>query len=119
MIDKQAILTKFEEVKKEHVLKVIELSANEFPKKLDLVIKNSEGLHYNEVYYYPRYIRESYAFVFHDVYLNRLCHKIEKAAGLKNRAEVMEHVKELHGYSKEFLVSLTEFAAELKNNVNN
>ena len=113
MIDKELAKTKFKEIDKEHLLKVIEATLLEFPKKLDLVLKNSKDHFFEETRYYARHIRESYAFVFHDTELNKFCHKIEEAVDTNDRGIIMNCINDLQKYGPAFIADLNAFYKDL------
>jgi hypothetical protein len=114
MINKEEAKNKFKEIEYIHLQKIIDVSLKEFPKKLDMVLKNTRDQFYQEARFYARNIREAYAFVFHDTELNNICHQLENALEKNDRASIMQHVRDLQIYADAFLEELKSFRTEIE-----
>jgi len=108
MIDKEKILEKFDNLTHEQFLKILDESIRQFPRKMATLMTHADNGNTTETSYFSLQIRESFAYIFHDSYLNFLCHKIDEASVNKDYSKMAEIASNLKDYSEKFLQQLNE-----------
>jgi len=90
MIDKDCFVKKHQMLDKEKLSSLLEFSIREFPRKTDALSMHIENLNYNEIMYFANFIEDSFAFIYCDQELSKICRDLVKFADHRNDEMLFE-----------------------------
>jgi len=116
MIDKFTFQQKFAHISKASLLLIIDVSLERFPEKASALISFIEKKNIAECLFYTINIRESFAYIFHDMELNRICHHLSEASEMEDYRKMDEISIQFSAYMDQFINDLKILKNEISLN---